>query len=244
MNFRTDFVIDTNKNYKIKEKLFNKSIKVLESNKNNSIYHTIIFKDIYESTNIIKVLKKELLYFLNLYKINKTKHIFIIGLGNESNTADSIGPKVLKHINVNSHLFNLGMNINHIKISALEPGVLGTTGIDTAKIIKSVCEYIKPDLVILIDSFVTNNINYLNKTIEISNTGIKPGSGLRGNNSEISKTYLKTPIITIGVPTAIEYKSNNNSFLVSTSDIDEYIYMITEILGKSINNVFYHTKFL
>lgn len=240
MNFRTDLSIDINKNNTNKIELYNKTIKIFINNKYKNIYHTILFNNIYNEKNISKTLKKELLYFFNLYKINKTKHIFIIGLGNESNTADSIGPKTLKYINVNSHLFNLGFNINHIKISALEPGVLGTTGIDTTNIIKSVSKYIKPDLIILIDSFITDNIKYLNKTIELSNTGLKPGSGLRGNNSYISKTNLKIPIMTIGIPTAIEYKKENNTLLVSTSDIDEYVNTISKILGNTLNDILYN----
>lgn len=239
MNFRTDLALDTNNLYNIKKELFNKSIKVLEHKNNKNILHTIIFKSLINENNISKILKEELLYFFKLFNIDKSKHIFIVGLGNESNTADSIGPKVLKYINVNSHLFNLGINVNHIKISALEPGVLGTTGIDTSNIIKSVSKLIKPDLIILIDSFITSNIEYLNKTIEISNTGLKPGSGIRGTNSKISKSNIKIPIMTIGIPVCLEYKTSNKTLLVSTNDIDEYVITISKILGSTLNSLLY-----
>ena len=160
-------------------------------------------------------------------------------MGNESITADSIGPKALKYINVNSHLFNLGININHIKISALEPGVLGTTGIDTSNIIKSIAKQIKPDLIILIDSFITNNINNLNKTIEISNTGIKPGSGIRENSCKICESILKIPIITIGIPVCLKYKKDKQNLLVSTNNIDEYVTTISKIIGSTLNDLLY-----
>lgn len=238
-NFRTDFALD--KNIKFTEiKTYTKNnIKILQNKLNKQLHHIILFENTFEEQKIKSILKKEIFYFLNYYNINKNNHIFIVGLGNESNTADSIGSKVLKYIDVNSHLFNLGCDINHIKISALEPGVLGTTGIDTAKIIKSVCKNIKPDLIILIDSFITNNINNLNKTIEISNIGIKPGSGIRGNNSKITESNLKIPIITIGIPVCIEYKKDNNTLLVSTSDIDEYVNNISKTIGSSLNEILY-----
>ena len=238
-NFRTDFALDKDIKFTETKKYTKNNIKVIQNKLNKQIHHIILFNSLINEKNIKNTLKKEILYFLNLYNINRNKHIFIVGLGNESNTADSIGPKVLKHINVNSHLFNLGIDINHIRISALEPGVLGTTGIDTTNIIKSVCKSIKPDLIILIDSFVTNNINNLNKTIEITNTGIKPGSGIRGNNSKITESNLKIPIITIGIPVCIEYKKDNNTLLVSTSNIDEYVHNISKIIGTSLNEILY-----
>lgn len=237
--FRTDFTLDKNINYTNSKKYNKNSIKVYQNKLDKQIHHIILFNNLYNEKNIKYILKKEILIFLNYYNITKNNHIFIVGLGNESNTADSIGPKVLKYIKVNSHLFNLGININHIKISALEPGVLGTTGIDTKKIIKSITKDIKPGLIILIDSFITNNINHLNKTIEITNTGIKPGSGIRGNNSKICEKDLKIPIITIGVPTAIEYKDKSNTLLVSTNDIDEYVYKISQIIGTALNELLY-----
>ena len=239
MNFRTDFALDRKINYTESNKIIKDNIKIIYSKNKKILYNTIIFKDTNNENKLINIIKEELLTFLKKYNINKNNHIFIIGLGNESNTADSIGPKALKYININSHLFNLNINIPYIKVSALEPGVLGTTGIDTSEIIKSVSDKIKPDLIILIDSFITNNVDYLNKTIEISNTGIKPGSGIRGNNSKISENILKIPIITIGIPVCIEYKNNNNTLLVSTSDIDEYVNKISKIIGTSINEVLY-----
>jgi hypothetical protein len=131
-------------------------------------------------------------------------------------------------------------NIKYPKISALEPGVLGTTGIDTFRIIESVSSEIKPDLIILIDSFVTNKISFLNKSIEINDDGIIPGSGLYGNNKSIKKETINVPVLVIGIPTALEYKkSGNTPLLISTSDVDEYVIKISEIIGTSINEVLY-----
>lgn len=239
-NTRTDLASNKNKKNNI-IKFDSEAIKVLESTKNNNLYHTIIYKNIYNENLIKEFLKNELKLFLKKFKINKTKHIFIIGLGNESNTADSIGPKALKYIIVNSHLYNILNEIKYPKISALEPGVLGTTGIDTFKIIKSVSNQINPDLIILIDSFVTNKLSFLNKSIEINDQGLTPGSGIHGNNTEIKKETIKVPVLVIGIPTALEFKKNNEiPLLISTNNIDEYVSKISKIIGTTINEVLYH----
>ena len=237
-NVRTDLA--TNKTKKYITKYYSENIKLLEYTKNKKLFHTIHYKNIYDEKIIKDFLKNELRFFFKKLNIDTTKHIFVIGLGNEANTADSIGPKSIKYITVNSHLYNIFDNITHPKISALEPGVLGTTGIDTFKIIESVSNEIKPDLIILIDSFVTNKISYLNKAIEINDYGITPGSGIHGNNVEIKKETLKVPVLVIGVPTALEFKKNEYiPLLISTNDIDEYITKISKIIGTSINEIIY-----
>ena len=167
----------------------------------------------------------------------------VVGLGNNSHTADSIGPKTLQYIKVNSHLPSLGIKVDSNIISTLEPKVLSVTGIDTKRIVESVVEEIKPDLVILIDSFVTEDIKYLEHTIELTTKGIIPGSGIKGINSEISQKTLNVPVLVIGVPTAIELKLNNKNninYLLSTNHIDDYINKISEIIGLSINECLYN----
>ena len=232
-NLRTDMAIDKNKKYK-QIKKYKNNIEILENKVNNSIYHTIKFNNIYNNKDIIRILKKEIKYFITLNK-NKINHILIVGLGNESNTADSIGPKTIKNIKVNFNIDNIN-NINKIKVSALIPGVLGITGIETNKTILSVTKQIKPDLIILIDSLVTNNIEFINKTIEISNKSLNPGSGIYGNNKEIK---TKIPTISIGIPTSLEYIHNNIPFLLTPSNIDNYVDNISKIISDSINILIY-----
>lgn len=236
---RTDLAV--NKYKKSITKFYSDNIKLLEYIKNSFLFHTLCFNNIFDDNLIKDFFKNELIMFFKRLNIDKSKHIFIIGLGNESNTADSIGPRSLKYIVVNSHIYDVFKNIKYPKISALEPGVLGTTGIDTFKIIESVSKEIKPDLIILIDSFVTNKISLLNKAIEINDYGIIPGSGIHGKNTEIKKETLNVPVLVIGIPTALEYKKNDNiPLLISTNDIDEYVAKISEIIGSSINEILYH----
>lgn len=231
-SFRTDLIKE--------DYNFSKNpITIFKQEENNHSYRTIYFKDINYKNEIKESIIKELYFFLNKINISKNYHAFVIGIGNDNHTADSIGPKTLKHIEVNSYLDNLGITIYSNKISALEPGVLGETGIDTKRIIESVINEIKPDFVILIDSYVTQNIDLLNKTIQITDEGISPGSGLNAISSEVSFKSLGIPVIVIGVPTAIEItfnkKRNLKPHLLSTKDIDSFVLQISKIIGESLN---------
>ena len=199
---------------------------------NSKNFKLISFNDLINKNYIKKKLITNINYFIN----NKNyKHIFIVGLGNENNTADSVGPKTINKIRINGYYEKLGIKTNN-KVYALEPGVLINTGIEVNKIIKSIVKEIKVDLVILIDSYVTKDFKYLNKSIEISNEGLIPGTGL-SNNSKIDYKYLKTDVIVIGVPTAIELK-NNSYFLLSSKDIDFYVDNISSIIADAINQLF------
>lgn len=205
---------------------------VSTTNIENYTIKNIYFENI---INIKDNITQVLLYFFKKLNIANKDHIFIIGLGNENHTADSIGPKVLKHINVNSY-FTKG-----IKVSALEPGVFGTTGIDTLKIIKSVCDEIKPDLVILIDSMVSDDVDHLNKLIQIKDCGINPESSIKGLKSKINIDTLGIPTLSIGVVSTIEIKFTEKDdinfipYLLSTKDIDEFASNISFIIGQSLN---------
>lgn len=236
LNSRSDLIIEKN-NFKIST---NNQVEIIENKNNNFIYKTIFFDNLFNNFEIKKTLKNQIIYFIKKMGISKDKHFFIVGLGNENHTADSIGPKVIKYINVNSHFEDMGIHINNAKISALEPGVLGQTGINTKRIIESVVEEIKPNIVILIDSYVSKNIDYLNHTIQITNEGIIPGSGLKSINSEISYKTLKIPVLVIGVTTAIEIKNNHISYILSSKDIDDYVSQISKIIGETINDTLYH----
>lgn len=235
---RTDLISERKEeNY-----LFSKEpITTFKQEENNYSYRTIYFKDIRYKHEIKQSIIKELSFFLNKIPIERNYHAFIVGLGNDNHTADSVGPKTLKHIQINSYLEKLGIPIFSNKISALEPGVLGETGIETKKIIESIVDEIKPNLVILIDSYVSQNIDFLNKTIQITDEGISPGSGLKGISSEISYQTLGIPVIVIGVPTAIEItfnkKRNLQPYLLSTKDIDNYVLQISKIIGESLNEI-------
>lgn len=230
--YKTDLVIN-NKNIKLTN-----DINIIEHKEESYIYKTIIYNNL--SNKIINILEEQLISIYKEINLSNIKHILIIGIGNDNYTSDSIGPKSLKHIKVNYNINSIGI-VPKIKVSALEPGAFGETGILTEKIISSITKEIKPDIIILIDSYITDNINYLNKTIEINNKGLYPGCGISNINSILNEESIGIPVIVIGVPTAVEVKFSNTNknykpYLLSTKDVDKYINDISELIGISINN--------
>ena len=146
---------------------------------------------------------KKLLKELN---INEEASVLIIGLGNEKSTPDSLGPKTIENVLVTRHLFLIDKNTDEgIRCtSALNPGVMATTGIETSDLVKAVVSDIKPSLVIVVDALAASSISRINKSIQITDTGIHPGSGVGNKRKEISYDTLGVATIGIGVPTVVE----------------------------------------
>ena len=217
-----------------------KNIYVKITTKNNFTYKTIFFNNL----EIKDILKKEIIYFFKKLNIKKASNILIVGLGNDSHTADSIGPQTLKHIKTNGFLQSFNKLNNDTLIFSLEPGVLGKTGISSFKIIKNVCKELKPDLVILIDSIVSDNILDLNRSIQLTDAGVSPGFGFFGFTSRISNKTLGIPTITIGVTTAIEVQFDKIKipYYLASKDVDDYISNISKIIATSLNEVIYDLK--
>lgn len=133
--------------------------------------------------------------------------VLVIGLGNRQATPDALGPEVVDRILVTRHLYYyapqvLGPGVR--PVSALSPGVLGTTGIDTADIIRGVVENIRPSLVIAVDALVAQNIRRIGRTIQLANTGISPGSGIGSRRGGLNIGSLGVPVVAIGVPTVVQ----------------------------------------
>ena len=140
-------------------------------------------------------------------KIQNKEEILVVGLGNEEVTPDALGPNVIKDIEVTRHIINYlpqYIDENARAVSAIAPGVLGTTGIETLEIIKGVVEHIKPKLLIVIDALASRSMERISSTIQISNTGIVPGAGVGNTRKELSENTLGIPVIAIGIPTVVE----------------------------------------
>ena len=139
--------------------------------------------------------------------IDKQGEILVVGLGNIYVTPDSLGPKVINEIDVTRHLINyLPQYVEEgtRMVSAIAPGVLGTTGIETVEILKGVVDNIKPKLIIVIDALASRSIERISSTVQLSDTGIVPGAGVGNTRSEISQKTLGIPVIAIGIPTVVE----------------------------------------
>jgi spore protease len=132
--------------------------------------------------------------------------IFVVGLGNWNATADSLGPQVLNSLMVTRHLYQEAppeLRKGMRPVCALAPGVLGLTGVQTAEIIRGVVQMVQPDLILAIDALSARYTHRLANTIQISNTGIAPGSGLGKNRLAINQETMNMPVIAIGVPTVV-----------------------------------------
>lgn len=153
-----------------------------------------------------EVLSNELRKIIDLH-IRKEDEILVVGLGNIYVTPDSLGPKVINEIEVTRHIVKyLPQYVEEgtRMVSAISPGVLGTTGIETVEILKGIVDNVKPKLLIVIDALASRSIERISSTVQISDTGIVPGAGVGNTRAEISKNTLNIPVIAIGVPTVME----------------------------------------
>ncbi|MEB3100722.1 GPR endopeptidase [Ferviditalea candida] len=154
--------------------------------------------------------------FLEKIGISKSDKALVIGLGNWNVTADALGPIVVENIMVTRHYFELmpdKVNSGYRQVSAVAPGVLGTTGIETSEIVQGVVEKSKPDFVIAVDALASQSLERVNTTIQIADTGIHPGSGIGNKRKGLDLSTLGVPVIAIGVPTVVYASTIVNSTL-------------------------------
>nr|WP_314458550.1 GPR endopeptidase [uncultured Clostridium sp.] len=135
-------------------------------------------------------------------------HVLVAGLGNSSVTPDSLGPRVLKNLQVTRHLkVQYGEDFWRGKtmpvISGIAPGVMAQTGMETAEILKGIIKETKPDLIIAIDALAARSVKRLGTTIQLTDTGIHPGSGVGNHRHSLTKESLGVPVMAIGVPTVV-----------------------------------------
>lgn len=150
-----------------------------------------------------KILVDELASLLNL---GPEAQILVVGLGNWNATPDALGPRVTQKLLVTRHLgdyISPDLRQGLRSVSALSPGVLGITGIETAEIIKGVVEHVKPSVVIAIDALAAKNVERVGTTIQIADTGISPGGGIGNKRKGLNEEFLGVPVIAIGVPTVV-----------------------------------------
>jgi spore protease len=152
---------------------------------------------------IIGILAKELAGLVNL---GKNKTVLVVGLGNWNITPDALGPKAVEKIVVTRHLQDMlspELKDGVRSVCAIAPGVLGITGMETAEIVYGIVSKIKPGLVIAIDALAAASSHRVITTIQLTNTGIHPGSGVGNKRFGLTEESLGTPVIAIGVPTVV-----------------------------------------
>lgn len=214
---RTDMAIDIFEKQKDKCSLNeyekdNVKISWIKLDSNNSMgkkkgeYLTLEFNDTTDTeykNKVKEVFKEELKRMLQKINYNKDYKTLVVGLGNIKTSADALGPLTIDDIIVTSHLYDMNIDVDDkfSNVSAFFPGVTGETGIETKDYIKAIVDKINPDLLIVVDSLSSSSLSRINRCIQVSDSGISPGSGVGNKRKEISSDTIGIPTIVIGVPT-------------------------------------------
>lgn len=159
--------------------------------------------DIQKASEVVSAELKKLIEM----HVSNIEDILVVGLGNIYVTPDALGPKVVNEIDITRHLIKYlpqYVDENTRPVSAIAPGVLGTTGIETLEILKGIVDNVKPKLLIVIDSLASRSIERISSTIQLADTGIVPGAGVGNTRKELNQNTLGVPVIAIGVPTVVE----------------------------------------
>lgn len=239
-NFRTDMAVERNEIYKKQNSLAeeidgienaNKIIKDIEiskvkiTNENgaNALgkpvgnYITLDVKEIKNADEerieeIAEIMADELRTVIGEH-VSDTDDILVVGLGNRYVTPDALGPKVVPEIEVTRHILEYMPKImpeDTRPVSAISPGVLGITGIETMEILNGIVQNIKPKMLIVIDALATRKLERISSSIQIADTGIVPGAGVNNARKEISINTLGIPVIAIGIPTVVDLATITN----------------------------------
>jgi spore protease len=202
-------------------------------NKKKGTYITILFDDVtdFQNSNYVEeIFELELEKIIHNLKITTDDLVLVIGLGNHLSTPDALGPKTINQLVVTNHLYSISQKSDGFgRVAIIEPGVTGSTGIETIDTIKGVVDKINPKLIITIDSLASSSIEHVNKTIQITDTGIQPGSGIGNQRKEISYDTLGIPVIAIGVPTVVDAN-------IIVADTIGYMYKHYAFNKKIMNN--------
>ena len=162
-------------------------------------------KDPYVNSEITEAMKGSLVPLFNNY-LSSNDTVLLIGLGNWHATADALGPKFIEYSPITRHYHEHAPEalVEGMRPTCgIAPGVLGITGLETFEVIKGIVEKVKPGLVIAVDALAAQNVDRIGTTIQISNTGIKPGAGVGNNREALTEEGLGVPVIAIGCPTIV-----------------------------------------
>ncbi len=245
------------------------TVNVLNENGKNAIDKEIGSYITFEMDNIKyiedkqKIIEKITEHLKKLIKDNES--VLVVGLGNVYVTADALGSKVINRVEATRHILKFAKDIidsDTREVSAIAPGVMGKTGVQTSEIVSSVSKIVSPKYIIVIDSLMSKSMQRVGNSIQLSNTGIIPGSGINGYNKKIDENTTEAKVISIGVPmvvdiatitndaiSIIENKEDNDlerykkiaktldmqNYIVTPKDIDELIDLMSEVISDGIN---------
>ncbi len=213
-------------------------------------------------------------YIKILAKDMQDKHVLVAGLGNRNLTADALGPQVVDHLFVTRHLVKefgeeFAKRNKMEAVSAISPGVMGQTGMESSEILKGIIKETKPDLLIVIDALAARSVSRLTTTIQITDTGISPGAGVGNNRNALNLDSIGIPVLAVGVPTVVDAATivddimeeslrkkgfseeevyqflsemndhQVNNMFVTPKNIDDSIHRISYTISEALNGIFY-----
>lgn len=227
----------------------------------------IRYLDIDESDSITEALSTVLRDFcerLTDKKVDSRTKVLVAGLGNRFITSDALGPRTADKIAVTGHMMGENgvlRNVGCSSISAVHPGVMGQTGIEAAAMIKGAAEYVKPDVIIAVDALAARAVDRLAATVQITDTGIEPGSGIGNRRGAVNRETMGFPVISVGVPTIVDSATlvydaleeaglsdgwerlgevlSHGRFFVSMRDSDIVTDEVSTLLANAINRAFF-----
>lgn len=176
--------------------------------------------------------------------------VLVVGLGNRDITPDALGPDVVANLRITRHIINeygaQGMGEEHVhSVSGLAPGVMAQTGMETMEIIRGVIEETRPDVIVAIDALAARSLRRLNRTIQITDTGINPGSGVGNHRTGLNKETLGVRVIGIGVPTVVDGATivhDAMSHLLDALEEAEKKEFLEEMIAPSLHSMFVTPK--
>ena len=191
-----------------------------------------------ENQKIVELLSNEIEKIVDKH-IGKSEDVLVVGLGNLYSTPDSLGSKVVKKIEITRHIKKYMpqyIDKNARAISAVAPGVLGMTGIETWEFLKGIVDNVKPKLILAIDSLCSKSVNRISKSIQISDTGIVPGGGVGNARIELTKESLGIPVIALGIPTCVDVATiTEDGINLWIDNLKEKENIDTKVLEKNNN---------
>lgn len=185
-----------------------------------------------------------------LIDLKKEKSVLVVGLGNAAITADALGPQVVDNLLMTRHIIKeYGLRgIKHEKmhrISGIAPGVMAQTGMETAEIVQGIVSETKPDVVVAIDALAARSVRRLSRTIQITDTGIHPGSGVGNHRNDLTEENLQVKVIGIGVPTVVDAATivhDSMAHLLDTLEETEQKEFLDEMIAPNLYSMFVTPK--
>ena len=183
------------------------------------------------------------------------KTALVVGLGNDAMTPDAIGPQVAEHVLVTRHLMRDEAFASLTAVSVLVPGVLGRTGMEAAETIRGAVRTVRPDVLIAVDALASRSLERVCTTVQLSDTGIVPGSGVGNRRRALNRATLGIPVIAVGVPTVVDVHTlaldileeagaadidpavlrGRGGVMVTPRDIDAQIRELSRVVGYGVD---------